>query len=710
MNEDDDNLQSEDETLSEEGLQDPYESEIKKVDPYESELKKEKDAENKRIEEAKDNLTEGKIRRKRTEEVDEDLDNNLLGSRILDAIERPFASAFNWYIDKSRPDDSTYLDEVLQVVGGGVIGLGLGSYGGPKGMIAGAITGGALGFDRTAQGLGKIPGLQQLGQAQDFIADVAGKPFEALGIDPRFGGWAARVGTDFYVDRGIRRGVEGARIAILNNHYARKYPPTLLHGEGYSIGAGKVDLPQTPQQFGYFPNSNAKRVFGQDQIDEIMETARLHRVNRYAEGKGELMGGFEDSLTFTRPDGTQEIGIVVQRRNKVNKLDPTDSANYQVKTLSQLMKDIRVNTGWLVDIKDRTKEMQIVRSKLNQLGTNHPDKLLAKLMEYGDRAYLEHMIGKSQYGWLWDLKEAQPDLYPWIEATNRNAPENLRLLVSQRYKSLKDTTETRIKRWNKDLANDDKYIINIEDPMNNPYTKGNPLHKSNPGNIIIQTAKSTDKTPTTIGIVGDYLQDFYSPDFTRMYDGNRLLYIFEQMSPEDQALYALYKPKTRRVKGEKGYYKEVEDAKKYRNRVLKERLDLIIREKGNFTYEEIQEQVFIDLNNFYDLFSNKANFIRRPQYVTDAIRKSRTRDLPLSQRQPWSMKRFLQFNARKNEAMRDIYMSIQDYENGLAPRMTKKAYKNLWKQYTELSTLEYNYMTNVNDIEDQLIRITAKYE
>ena len=696
MNEDDDNLHSE------EGL----------FDPYESELKKEKDAENKRIEEAKDDLTEGKIRRKRTEETNEDLDNNLLGSRILDAIEKPFASAFNWYIDKSRPDDSTYLDEVLQAVGGGVIGLGLGSYGGPKGMIAGAITGGALGFDRTAQGLGKIPGLQQLGQAQDFVADVAGKPFEALGIDPRFGGWAARVGTDFYIDRGIRRGVEGARIAILNNHYARKYA---REGSSFdlaqSIGAAKSNITHTPQQFGYFPDSvNAKRVFGQDQIDDIMERARLHRVNRYAEGKGELMGGFGDTLTLTRPDGTQEIGIVVQRKNKVNKLDVTDSANYQVKTLSQLMKDIRVNTGWLVAIKDRTKAMQIVRRKLNQLGTNHPDTFLAKLMEYGDRAYLEHMIGKSQYGWLWDLKEAQPDLYPWIEATNRNAPENLRLLVSNRYKSLKDTTETRVKRWNKDLANDDKYIINIEDPMTNPYTKGNPLHKSNPGNIIIQTAKSTDKTPTTIGIVGDYLQDFYSPDFTRMYDGNRLLYIFEQMSPEDQALYALYKPKTTRKKGVDGSYKVVEDAEKYRNRVLKERLELIIREKGNFTYEEIQEQVFIDLNNFYDLFSNKANFIRRPQYITDAIRKTRTRDLPLSQRQPWSMKRFLQFNARKNEAMRDIYMSIKDYENGLAPRMTKKAYKNLWKQYTELSTLEYNYMTDINDIEDQLIKITAKYE
>ena len=56
-------------------------------DPYESELKKAKEEEAKRIEEAKDDLTEGKIRRKRTEE--EDPENNRLGSRLLDQIERP---------------------------------------------------------------------------------------------------------------------------------------------------------------------------------------------------------------------------------------------------------------------------------------------------------------------------------------------------------------------------------------------------------------------------------------------------------------------------------------------------------------------------------------------------------------------------------------------------------------------------------------------
>ena len=44
-------------------------------------------------------------------------------------------------MEKSRPDDSTYLDEVLQRVGGATVGAGLGSYGGLKGSLIGAITG-----------------------------------------------------------------------------------------------------------------------------------------------------------------------------------------------------------------------------------------------------------------------------------------------------------------------------------------------------------------------------------------------------------------------------------------------------------------------------------------------------------------------------------------------------------------------------------------
>ena len=462
------------------------------------------------------------------------------------------------------------------------------------------------------------------------------------------------------------------------------------------------------KQFGYYPDTkDAVSQFGEQTVADFMERARLHRVSRAKLGKKELMKDFNETLEIVRDDGTIDLGMVVRRKKYGNKLDLTDSSNYHVRTLSQVMEDVRVNTGWLVQQSDDVKAMQTVRSKLNQLKTKYSDDLvLAKLMEYGDQAYLEHMIGKAQYGWLWDIKEADPTKYPWIQAPERNHVDNLRLLVSNPYKKLKDTTETRIKPLNKLLPKNKRYIINIEDPMNNPFAKDNPLHKSNPGNIIIQTAKPSDKVPKTIGIVGDYLQDFYGKDFIKNYDGNKLLAIFEQMSPDEKDLYKLYKPKTVTTTGKIGGFQQVETAAKYRDRVLKERIDLILKEKGNFTYEEIQKEVFKDLVDFYDLFAGKAAFVRRPQYVTDVMERTMPKQVNL----PFNRQKFDEFYSQKRKAQFDIYESIEAYESGKAPRMTKKDYENLWKQINEVSALDYNFDADVNDFADKLFEILGKYE
>tara|TARA_A100001388_G_scaffold231716_1_gene184098 strand:+ start:86 stop:2080 length:1995 start_codon:yes stop_codon:yes gene_type:complete len=462
------------------------------------------------------------------------------------------------------------------------------------------------------------------------------------------------------------------------------------------------------KQFGYFPDTkDAVSQFGQNTVDNFMERARLHRVSRAQQGKKELMKDFNETLEIVRDDGTIELGMVVRRKKYGNKLDLTDSSNYHVRTLSQVMEDVRVNTGWLTQQSDNVKAMQIVRSKLNQLKTQYSDDLvLAKLMEYGDEAYLEHMVGKAQYGWLWDIKEADPTKYPWLKAPERNHVDNLRLLVSNPYKKLKDTTETRIKPLNKLLPKNKRYIINIEDPMTNPYAKENPLHKSNPGNIIIQTAKPSDKFPKTIGIVGDYLQDFYGPDFIKNYDGNKLLTIFEQLSPKDKKLYSLYKPKTYTTAGKRGSFQTVESAVKYRDRVLKERIDLIIKEQNKFSSQEIQTEVFNDLLNFYELFAGKANFVRRPQYVSDMMQKNAVKDIKF----PFSKQKFDEFYRQKRKAIQDLALSVHNYEKGLTPRMTKKDYDSLWKQLTSISAMDYNFKADVNDFTNRLIQITAKYE
>jgi len=486
----------------------------------------------------------------------------------------------------------------------------------------------------------------------------------------------------------------------------------------YALGKKRFNL----KRLGYFPDTkDAVSQFGQEAVDEFMEKARLHRVSRSKLGKKELMKDFNETLDIIRDDGTEEIAFVVKRKKIGNKLDPTASANYHVRTLSQVMKQMRVETGWMNQQIPEVKAMQIIRSKLNQLGTKYSDDLvLAKLMEYGDEAYLEHMIAKDQYTWIWDQIEAynkepfkknkiRP--YPWVKAPERNHVDNLRLLVSKPYKTLKDQTEGRIRTlYNDDLIKQkkfkDAYIVNIEDPMTNPYTKANPLHKSNPGNILIQTAARSDKAPKTIGIVGDYLQDFYGPDFTKRYDGNKLLAIFENMTPNEKELYKLYKPKTTTTAGKRGSFQKVESATDYRKRVLNERIELIVNEKGKFTNEEIQKEVFKDLLDFYELFSGKAQFVRRPQYVDDIMERSAKKVVDL----PFDNNSHLEFYSQKRAAMKDLYESIDAYEKGLTPRMTKKDYNNLWNQITEVGTMNYNFNQDINDFTQRFLRIIGKYE
>lgn len=490
--------------------------------------------------------------------------------------------------------------------------------------------------------------------------------------------------------------------ALNSSFFKNKEPITV-----YALGKKRGNPNWRPnlKQYGYFPDSkDAVSQFGEDAVNEFMEKARLHRVGRNKLGKKELMKDFNETLSLIRDDGTEEIAMIVKRKKIGNKLDPTDSSNYHVRTLSQVMKQMRVETKWLTQQLPEVKAMQIIRSKLNQLGTKYSDDLvLAKLMEYGDEAYLEHMIAKDQYDWLWNrvegkLKKGQARPYPWVQAPERNHVDNLRLLVSKPYKTLKDQTEGRIKKFNIGKQNKDKYIVNIEDPMTNPFAKDNPLHKSNPGNILIQTAKPSDKVPTTIGIIGDYLQDFYGKDFMKNYNGNQLLTIFEQMSPADKKLYNLYRPK---VVGN-----TVETATAYRRRIFDERIDLILKEKGKFTTEEIQEEIFKDLVDFYDLFAGKAAFVRRPQYVTDVIERMNPKQIDM----PFDRRKFDEFYSQKRKAQADIFETIEAYETGKAPRMTKKDYENAWKQINQVSALDYNFKADINDFGAKLIDILGKYE
>ena len=160
---------NEDENLSEEGLQDPYESELKKA----------KEAENKRIEEAKDDLTEGKIRRKRTEE--EDPDNTLLGSRLFDAIDGKI-NQFSNFVAEAAEDKEGISDDVV------------------RGTLKGL------------QFIGNLPVIKQIGELEEAaVGGVRNLAERQDVVDPRAFTYSTRIGLAFLGDKGIRKSVQAAR-------------------------------------------------------------------------------------------------------------------------------------------------------------------------------------------------------------------------------------------------------------------------------------------------------------------------------------------------------------------------------------------------------------------------------------------------------------------------------------------------------------------
>ena len=165
---------NEDENLSEEGLQDPYESELKKT----------KEAENKRIEEAKDDLTEGKIRRKRTEE--EDPDNTLLGSRLFDAIDGKI-NQFSNFVAEAAEDKEGISDDVV------------------RGTLKGL------------QFIGNLPVIKQIGQLEEAaVGGVRNLAERQDVIDPRAFTYSTRIGLAFLGDKGIRTGIKGTKVLRRN--------------------------------------------------------------------------------------------------------------------------------------------------------------------------------------------------------------------------------------------------------------------------------------------------------------------------------------------------------------------------------------------------------------------------------------------------------------------------------------------------------------
>ena len=113
-------------------------------------------------------------------------DEVYLGTALLDQIEQGVIGTVDWFKDASK-DQEGIGDDILRLLGGGLI--------------------------NTATAISHIPGIKQLGELEDWIAEQARALNEQATpwLDPRFAGWGSRIATGIVTDKGIGLAGKGVR-------------------------------------------------------------------------------------------------------------------------------------------------------------------------------------------------------------------------------------------------------------------------------------------------------------------------------------------------------------------------------------------------------------------------------------------------------------------------------------------------------------------
>ena len=126
--------------------------------------------------------------------------------------------------------------------------------------------------------------------------------------------------------------------------------------------------------------------------------------------------------------------------------------------------------------------------------------------ENPDFSYVEHLVAKgSHMDWYWNV----------LKNADRNGPDNVRLLLNDPYKQLKDVVEnfgygTSANNFNGPFLQNPnrqkRLVVDVEMPRQLLSKQGIPaIAQNQPGNIIIREAGTPSKPGRVIGKFGDYL-------------------------------------------------------------------------------------------------------------------------------------------------------------------------------------------------------------
>ena len=585
---------NEDDNLSEEGLEDPYEKELREA----------QEQANQRNEEGFKDLTEGKIRRKRTGEED---------NEEFEQLEIPFESRNLGRVGAGLAFEvgfNSLLDALTAVPGSQQVGSAV------INAIAQGIRGGKFSFGEVlgAAAASQIPGLAQ-GKAitkAGRIMRAAGRGAASGAIDatsiaavdegrlPTAQELGLGIGAGGILGAGFQQAGEGAS-ELLKNIRKR------VNSKAITVFAESTD------PFAAFVKQRAA-------LNDYINRAYRHRFdraypspfplgNRPVQGaKQNLMKGFDELI---KDDQGREY-LLVRKKTLSNPNDIASKSNYVLKRKDDVEDEIAAQFGYEVRQDADVKFLQLIRKELNKIEQQNPKLYLSSLMEYGDSAYLEHKVARRMAKKFWKRVETQREgdnFGRWANASNRNTLNNLRLLFDPNYKTLKDTTEKRLdslikKKGLPDYDDPEGFIISIEDPNEATFSAKSLFVRSNPGNLQIRKAG----TGKVVGIIPDFYRQIYSTEFATAYKKN----FGALASPEVDV----------KIRARAG-----ESIQQYRDRIIGNMLDDAVSGKGVLSEAEYLE----DLAMFYGTFAGfyrKAvdlgaakpdRWVRIPRWAMDVI-------------------------------------------------------------------------------------------
>ena len=172
----------------------------------------------------------------------------------------------------------------------------------------------------------------------------------------------------------------------------------------------------------------------------------------------------------------------------------------------------------------------------------------------------------------------------------------------------------------------------------------------------------------------------------------------------EQKKYGRYAPKTKRVKGEKGYYQQVEPYDDYRDRILNTLIDFIVKQEGKkYSIARMQKEVLKDMDDFYHLFSTELGVLTEPQYIKDLMFKAARKQAGLTNKGRRTDAE-LNFYARVKDETASHSREIQRYERAVQAGERKpfstQYYKKLKRQLNRMSGLTFDYETGIDNSQD----------